>query len=391
MPQPVIRKLSYRLCNPLDTRAVPHMAIMAMLPGQLPFVGRYGTAAYLKKCILPVSRIDVVPPMKKTICILLGLLMIGLSVMSQPTTFPSSFTVAQDGTGNFKTIQEAVNAVRDLSQQQVTIHIKKGIYREKLVIPSWKCRISLIGDDKGSTIITNSDYSGKSYPGLDFVGRDKYSTYTSYTVLVQGNDCTVENLTIENAAGRVGQAVALHVEGDRFVMTNCRLLGNQDTLYAATETSRQLYRDCYVEGTTDFIFGEATAVFQNCTIKSLSNSYITAAATTPRQQFGFVFLHCTLIADTAAKKVFLGRPWRPWCKTVFLHTTMGIHIVREGWNNWNNADNEKTVLYAEYQSAGPGAQSDQRVKWSRQLTAREARQYTLKNIFANWEPATNPK
>lgn len=306
--------------------------------------------------------------------------------MGQATTYPSSFTVAQDGSGQFKTIQEAVNAVRDLSQQQVKIFIKKGVYREKLVIPSWKCRISLIGESKDSTIITNNDYSGKNYPGLDPYGKDKYSTYTSYTVLVQGNDFTAEHLTIENTSGRVGQAVALHVEADRCIITNCRLLGNQDTLYTATESSRQYYKDCYIEGTTDFIFGEATAVFQNCTIKNLSNSYITAAATTPRQEFGFVFLHCSLIADTAAKKVLLGRPWRPYGKTVFLYTTMGAHIVKEGWDNWRNPENEKTVLYAEYQSEGPGANPAQRVKWSRQLTAKQAKQYTLKNIFRGWIP-----
>lgn len=325
--------------------------------------------------------------MIKKITFLICIILITAHVMGQATTYPSSFTVAQDGSGNFKTIQEAVNAVRDLSQQQVKVFIKKGIYREKLVIPSWKCRISLIGESKDSTIITNSDYSGKDYPGKDFTGKDKYSTYTSYTVLVQGNDCTIENITIENAAGRVGQAVALHVEGDRFMITNSRLLGNQDTLYAATESSRQYYSDCYIEGTTDFIFGEATVVFQHCTIKSLSNSYITAAATTSRQTFGFVFFNCTLIADTAAKKVFLGRPWRPYSKTVFLNTTMDAHIVKEGWDNWRNPENEKTVLYAEYQSVGVGANAAQRVKWSKQLTQKQAKQYTLKNIFNGWIPS----
>lgn len=317
---------------------------------------------------------------------LIGSLLLTLCVIGQATTYPSSFTVAPDGTGNFTTIQEAVNAVRDLSQQQVKIYIKKGVYREKLVIPSWKCRISLIGENKDSTIITNNDYSGKAYPGKDLTGKDKYSTYTSYTVLVQGNDFSAENLTIENTAGRVGQAVALHVEADRCIITNCTLLGNQDTLYAATETSRQYYKDCLIAGTTDFIFGEATAVFDNCTIKSLSNSYITAAATTQRQTYGFVFLHCSLTADSSAKKVFLGRPWRPNSKTVFLYTTMGPHIVKEGWNNWGNPQNEKTVYYAEYQSSGPGANPGQRLKWTRQLTAKQAKQYTLKNIFNGWTP-----
>lgn len=305
--------------------------------------------------------------------------------------YPKDLTVAQDGSGDYKTIQEAVNAVRDLSQEQVTIHIKPGVYREKLVIPSWKTKISLMGESNANTVITNSDYSGKDYPGgKDAFGRSKYSTYTSYTVLVQGNDFTAENITIENASGRVGQAVALHVEADRVTIRNCRLLGNQDTVYAATENSRQYYADCYIEGTTDFIFGEATAVFQRCTIRNLTNSYITAASTTPRQHFGYVFIDCKLTADTAAKKCYLGRPWRPSARTVFLNTEMGSHILPEGWNNWNNAENEKTVYYAESNSKGPGAGTAGRVKWSKQLSAGEAKEYTLEKIFAGkdgWKPA----
>jgi len=220
----------------------------------------------------------------------------------------------------------------------------------------------------------------------EFLKTDSIRTYTSFTVLVEGNDCSIENLTIKNTAGRVGQAVALHVEGDRFMAKHCTLLGNQDTLYTATENSRQYYIDCYMEGTTDFIFGEATAVFQSCIIKSLVNSFVTAAATRPTQAFGYVFFDCKLIADTAAKKVFLGRPWRPYSKTVYIRTEMGSHIVKEGWDNWRNPDNEKTVLYAEYKSYGPGAQPAERVKWSKQLTAKEIKKYTLTRIFSGWNP-----
>lgn len=299
--------------------------------------------------------------------------------------FAKTLTVAQDGRGDYRTIQEAVNAVRDLSQEQVKIYIKPGVYREKLVIPSWKTKVSLIGENKLTTTITNNDFSGKDYPGgKDALGRAKYSTYTSYTVLVQGNDFTAENLTIENTAGRVGQAVALHIEGDRVLIKNCRLLGNQDTVYTATENSRQYYENCYIEGTTDFIFGEATAIFQNCTIKTLTNSFITAASTTPRQKFGYVFFDCKLIADSAVTKCYLGRPWRPYAKTVFLNTEMEKHILPEGWHNWNSMENEKTVLYAEYQSKG--AETSKRVSWSKQLTKKEAKQYTLRKIFSDWNP-----
>jgi Pectin methylesterase len=321
--------------------------------------------------------------MKYFVC-LLGL-MVSFSCAAQQN-WPTRLTVAQDGSGDYKTIQEAVNAVRDHSQVQVTIFIKNGVYHEKLVIPSWKTKITLQGENRDSTIITNSDYSGKPFPGgRDATGRSTFSTFTSYTVLVQGNDFRAENLTIQNAAGRVGQAVALHAEGDRCVIVNCKLLGNQDTLYAGVDTSRQYYLNCFIEGTTDFIFGPATVVFQDCTIKRLSNSYITAASTTPRQAYGFVFLNCKLVADTAAKKVLLGRPWRPHARTVFIDTDMGPHIAPAGWDNWRNPDNEKTTFYAEYNSKGTSTSG--RVSWSKQLSKKEANQYTLKKIFGNWQPS----
>jgi alpha-L-fucosidase 2 len=317
---------------------------------------------------------------------------------SAPTA-PTSrdLTVALDGSGDFKSIQEAINAVRDLGPRQVTIHIKKGIYHEKVVIPSWKTRLTLQGEDADSTIITNSDYSGKPVAtGKDAYGRSQMSTYTSYTVLVQGDDCHLANLTIRNDAGRVGQAVALHIEGDRCTVLGCRLLGNQDTLYLATATSRQYYKNCYIEGTTDFIFGEATAVFEDCVIKSLVNSFITAAATTQRQPYGFVFLHGKLVADSAATKVYLGRPWRPYARTVFIGTEMGSQILPQGWNPWTGdamfPDKEKTAYYAEYHSTGPGANPEGRVAWSRQLDKREAGKYTVKNILGGqdgWDPVSS--
>ncbi|MBC7904038.1 MAG: pectin esterase [Gemmatimonadaceae bacterium] len=307
---------------------------------------------------------------------------LGVTSFSQAAVYPDSFVVAKDGSGNFSTIKEAINAVRDLSQKRVRILIRPGVYKEKLVIPSWKTNISLIGENAETTIITNADFSGKPFPGiLDPLIKDKFSTFNSFTVLVQGNDFAAENLTIENTAGRVGQAVALHVEGNRAVIRHCRLLGNQDTLYVADSGSRQLYDDCLIAGTTDFIFGEATVVFNRCTIKSLSNSFITAASTRPGQEFGFVFLDCKLVADTGAQKVFLGRPWRPYAKTVFIDTEMGAHIVPAGWDNWRNPENEKTVLYAEYNSTSAGGQKAGRVKWSRQLTSKQRRIYTIKNVL----------
>ena len=325
----------------------------------------------------------------------LCLLLLTARLLAQTTPpvspmFPASYTVAPDGSGNFITIQEAVNAFRDHAQVRVTVFIKNGVYAEKLVIPSWKPNIHLIGESKEGVIITGSDFSGKPCPGgKDATGQDKFSTYTTYTVLVDAPDIVLENLTIRNTAGRVGQAVALHVEGDRFVCRNCWLLGNQDTLFAAAEGSRQYYENCYIEGTVDFIFGKSTAVFQGCTIKSLSDSYITAAATPLYQSYGFVFFDCLLAADPAATKVFLGRPWRPYAKTVFIRTDMESHIVPAGWDNWRDPDNEKTAFYAEYASRGPGAPGSnpgQRVSWSKQLTAKEARTYKLATIFSGTKP-----
>jgi pectinesterase len=308
-------------------------------------------------------------------------LFVTLTGFAQTQTFPTSFTVAKDGSGDFKTVQEAVNAVRDLSEVQVSIYIKKGIYKEKLVIPAHKSKISLIGENKDQTIITFDDYSGKG----------AINTYTSHTVLVQGNDFKAENLTFENSAGPVGQAVALHVEADRVVIKNCNILGNQDTLFPSADTSRQYYIDCYIEGTTDFIFGAATVVFERCHIHSKKNSYITAASTTENQAYGFVFLNCKLTADTAFQKVYLGRPWRPYAKTVFINTQMGSHILPAGWSVWNKNENHKTTFYAEYGSKGPGFLKESRIDWSKQLTKKEAKKYTLKEIFSqgtSWLPAT---
>ncbi|MEO5912013.1 MAG: pectinesterase family protein [Pelobium sp.] len=324
----------------------------------------------------------------RKLCLLLTfVILLPIIAKSQAQIF--KFTVSQDGSGDFKTIQEAVNHVRDHSQQTVTIFIKNGVYHEKLVIPSWKKNIALVGESKEKTIITHNDFSGKDFPGGDFTGNPKFSTYTSYTVLIQAIDCSAENLTIQNTAGKVGQAVALMVEADRVAIKNCNILGNQDTLYTAKD-GRNYFKDCYIEGTTDFIFGEATVIFENCIIKSLSNSYVTAASTTKEQAFGYVFLNCKLIAAEGVDKVYLGRPWRPYAKTVFIHSDLGAHILPEGWNPWKGdamfPDKEKTVFYAEYQNKGEGAGTINRVNWSHQLKSAEAKKYTLNNIFCDWNP-----
>ncbi|MRX47039.1 pectinesterase family protein [Pedobacter puniceum] len=321
---------------------------------------------------------------------ILGFLFCFLSIIvsqAQPKVYPSKFTVAQDGSGDFKTIQEAINAVRDHSEEKVTITIKPGIYKEKLVIPTWKRNIILQGENKENTIISHADYSGKIFSGTDITGNPKFSTYTSYTVLIAGNDCELQNLTIENTAGAVGQAVALHIEGDRTAVKNCDIKGHQDTLYVAKDGARNYFENCTISGTTDFIFGAATAWFQSCNIISIKDSYITAASTTSHSRYGFVFMNCKLLfADDKVTKVFLGRPWRPHAKTVFISTFMDKHIKPEGWDNWRDPKNESTVFYAEYGSSGLGAFVRERVKWAHQLKQKELRAYTLSKVFNGWQP-----
>jgi pectinesterase len=204
---------------------------------------------------------------------------------------------------------------------------------------------------------------------------------------VQGNDFHAENITFENSAGRdVGQAVALHVEADRCLFKNCRIVANQDTLYTTgVDNSRQYYVDCYIEGTTDFIFGPATVVFENCLIHCKKNSYITAASTPGGQPYGYVFWKCTITASDQATRVYLGRPWRPFAKTVYIECELGVHILPEGWHNWNKPEAEKTSFYAEYKSTGPGANPTARVTWSHQLSEEEIKQYSLEKIFGSWK------
>ncbi|GAB3579937.1 pectinesterase [Hymenobacter daeguensis] len=309
----------------------------------------------------------------------LTLLLTGFFAHAQPDPKTGPITVAQDGSGTYRTVQAAVDAVSNQAQQTITIFIKSGTYREKLVVPTLKTCIRLVGESADNTVLTFDDHTG------DAAGHD---TYSSHAVLVQANDFTAENLTFENNAGyTAGQAVALHVEGDRCTFRNCRVVGNQDILFLAAGHTRQYFSGCYLEGTTDFIFGASTAVFDHCTIKSKKNSFITAASTPAEQPFGFVFLNCRLTADTVlAKHVHLGRPWRPNAKVVFLNTEMARHIAAAGWDNWKNPENEKTAYFAEFSSTGPGANARGRVAWSHQLTAKEAKRYTLKTIFAAAEP-----
>ncbi len=292
------------------------------------------------------------------------------------------FTVASDGSGDFYAVQEAIDAVPDFRKQRTTIFIKNGTYKEKLVLPASKNNVTFIGEDKHKTIITNDDYASK----LNQFGEEMGTTGSS-GFFVFGDDFTARNITFENSAGLVGQAVAVRIDGDRVVFENCRFLGNQDTLYPHGENSRQYYKNCYIEGTVDFIFGWSTAVFDECEIFCKDHGYVTAASTKEDNEYGFVFINCRITGDAPENSFYLGRPWRPYAQTVFVNCFLDKHIKPEGWHNWGSKDKEKTAFYAEFNSYGPGANTGERVPWSHQLTDEEAEKYTPQNILSrddNW-------
>ena len=262
----------------------------------------------------------------------------------------------------------------------VTIYIKNGTYKEKLVIPSWVKNVQLVGESAENTIITYDDHANIN----------KMGTFRTYTVKVSGNDITFKDLTIENNAAPLGQAVALHTEGDRLMFINCRFLGNQDTIYTGSEGARLLFTNCYIEGTTDFIFGPSTALFEYCELHSKRDSYITAASTPQNIEFGYVFKNCKLTAAPGVKKVYLGRPWRPYAQAVFIRCELGKHILPEGWHNWGKKEAEKTVFYAEYDSRGEGANPKARAAFSRQL--KNLKGYEMETVLAGedgWNPVKN--
>jgi pectinesterase len=274
------------------------------------------------------------------------------------------------------TIQEAINSVQSFPNQRITIFIKNGIYKEKVKVHSWNPKVSLIGESREGTIITYDDYFNK-------IGLGRNSTFYTYTMLVEGNDFFAKNLTIQNTSGEVGQAVALNVNADRVFFFNCSFLGNQDTLYTSGEGSKNYFSNCYIEGTTDFIFGDATVLFENCEIHSKKDSYITAASTPQGIAFGYVFKVCKLTAAEGVSQVYLGRPWRIYAKTVFMNCEMGRHIQPQGWENWSKPEAEKTAFYAEYECKGPGFQPQKRVLWSHQLTKKESEEYTTEAILGS--------
>ncbi|HEY4327000.1 MAG TPA: pectinesterase family protein [Mucilaginibacter sp.] len=318
--------------------------------------------------------------MKKTALIIIGLLL-AINAFSNK----KRVVVAQDGSGDYKTVQAAFDAVPLNNKSAIEIYIKKGVYKECLTLEKSKSHVIMMGEDKNNTILTYNNHKG-----IVTARGDTINTYTSASFFIYADDFKANNLTFQNDAGfTAGQAVAVYAYGDKLIFDNCSFNGFQDVLFCSGPGSRQFYRNCNITGTTDFIFGPATAVFEKCYIHSKKNSHVTAASTSKDEPFGFVFFDCTLTADTNLHNVSLGRPWQPYASVVYIRCNIGPHIIAGGWNNWKNQANEQTARYAEYKSTGPGANPDARVKWSRQLTDDEVKVYTLKNILGgkdNWDP-----
>jgi pectinesterase len=309
-----------------------------------------------------------------------------------------TITVAADGSGDFKTVQQALDAVPVNGSERTVIHIKPGTYEGQKILPAGKNKVTLLGDDARTTILSwNINTNEEQPPGTD-------PNYKGTGFVVVSDDFKADKLTFVNASGDHGQALALRIDGDRAALTGCRLIGWQDTLMS--NKGRHCFKNCYIEGRVDFIYGDGTAVFDHCEIHSKNGGYVTAASTPADHAYGFVFLGCDLTGDPSPwvdpagvippKPVgknpplaYLGRPWRPYGSVIFINCGMAGHIRPEGWNNWGKSGNEQTARYVESNSSGPGANPDKRVPWSKQIGRTEAAKITADSVLAGtdtWKP-----
>ena len=317
--------------------------------------------------------------MKRLMLLTITLLSLLAAKADNPFDNPDTIVVARDGTGQFRNVADAIEVCRAFMDYHKVIFVKKGIYKEKLIVPQWLTHIEICGEDRDQTVITWDDHANIN----------KMGTFRTYTLKVEGSDITFKNITIENNAALLGQAVALHTEGDRLTFLNCRFLGHQDTVYTGVAGTRLYFKDCYIEGTTDFIFGPSTAWFEHCDIYCKADSYITAASTPQNQPFGYVFNQCSITAAEGVTKVYLGRPWRDYGYTLFMNCDLCKEICPEGWHHWEK-HREQTARYLEYNNRGDGATTTQRVPWSRQLTKKEASKITPEAVFnmqSSWTPS----
>ncbi len=292
--------------------------------------------------------------------------------------------VAADGTGQFKTIRAAIDAAPQITHpgRSWTIFVKAGTYRELVYIQREKRFIKVVGEDAEKTILTFDLFN--DYPAPD--GKPT-ATFRTPTIMLDADDFTFENITLENSALKKGQALAVRIDGDRDVFRHVRFIGWQDTIL--TNRGRHYFEGCTITGATDFIFGGGTAFFERCKIICLGTGYITAASTPDFQAYGYVFSHCIITGQTADVKTYLGRPWRDFAQTIFLNCEMSEVVKPEGWHNWGKPYAETVARYAEFASTGPGANPTARVTWSKQLTASEAANFSREKVLGGtdgWDP-----
>ena len=312
-----------------------------------------------------------------------------------------SVTVAKDGSGDSRSIQDAVNSLYTFKPDgRITVFVKKGVYEEKILIHGIKENLSLVGEDRDSTIIIWHDHANMPDEYGSTIG-----TFRTWTLRVDAPGFECENLTVINDAmtfnnpdwftdGKdnvgVGQAVALHVEADKAVFRRCNFLGFQDTIYTGNPDGREYFEDCHIEGTVDFIFGPATCWFERCRIHALREGYLTAASTPEDHPFGYVFNRCRITSREGITGEWLGRPWRPYAYTLWKECDFDLDLDPQGWHNWGNEQNEKTARFFEYSCTGKGADRNARAPWSRELSSEEASLVTVESVFrsvqADWKP-----
>lgn len=321
--------------------------------------------------------------------------------------------VAQDGSGDYTSIQDAILSIRDYSPEgRLHILVRKGVYEEKVIVPAYKTNITLVGEDRDSTVLIWHDHAnlqqtghfegvvlGSTADAMGHAGRQstarghRLGTFESYTLKVYGEGFECENMTIVNDA-RGGQAIALHNESDRSIFRHCAFLGFQDTMFNGNARSRQLFVDCYIEGAVDYVFGPATVWMEQCHLHSIGDGYLTAASTPAENPYGYVFNNCKVTASTDVKRLHLGRPWRNHASVLFMACELPSLLQPTGWDNWNDPKREATVRFAEYHNTGAGAATAHRVSWSRQLSDAEAGLVTLSRVFAQsadqWQPRVAP-
>ena len=288
-------------------------------------------------------------------------------------------TVAANGSGDVRSIQSAIDKVPERNKTRCTIRIRAGRYEEQVRIPAAKPFIAFLGESAEKTVIS-----------FRISNKDAGSTSAAYAVYIGGHDFLAENITFENSFGTGSQAVAALVEADRAVFRNCRFLGWQDTLYA--KNGRQYYKDSYIEGHVDYIFGQAAAIFENCRIHSKGDGYVTAPMRFASDEgSGLVFLNSTLTSENTSKGIYLGRPWRDYGRTVFINTRMDADIRPEGWHHWE-PQREKTAYFGEYGSTGKGANDESRVAWARKLGDADVKQFSVEYFLGGrdgWDPNKN--